>query len=272
MPPHGPTATPTPAPGAMNAASTAIECGDANVIATRSRRAHPNETEPDATDAAIPAGNARLFRSRVQLLTSVQATPDLDPEAALAVALTTELHREVAAMNCENFIVRMQLEAVERFRQRESWERLTASDVEILQSQVAGLPSEIETDDIESRLFDLTALKMQLALAEGDTGTFEQHRQRVVEIAMLLEERSTIPAVAAQLAYLASVQESAFWEGIALDGLEGLGLRLRGLVPFLDRKTRTIVYTDFRDEIMCVWRMSRGILATQLYAAGSVVE
>ena len=155
---------------------------------------------------------ARLFRSRVQLLTDVQSTPDLDPEAALAGALTTELHRDVAAMNRKNFIVRMQLEAVERFQQRESWERLTASDVEILQSEVAGLPSEIETDDIESRLFDLTALKMQLAFAEGDAGTFEQHRRRVVEIAMLLGEKSTIPAVAAQLAYLASVQESAFWE------------------------------------------------------------
>ena len=111
----------------------------------------------------------------------------------MAAALTTELHREVAAMNRENFIVRMQLEAVERFRQRASWERLTASDVESLQSEVAGLPSEIETDDIESRLFDLTALKMQLAFAEGDTGTFEQHRRRVVEIAMRLEEKSAIP-------------------------------------------------------------------------------
>ena len=88
----------------------------------------------------------------MQLLTDVKATPDLDPEAALAAALTTELHREVAAMNRENFIVRMQIEAVERFQQRESWERLTASDVETLQSEVAGLPSEIETDDIESRL------------------------------------------------------------------------------------------------------------------------
>ena len=39
MPPHGPTATPTPELGAMNAAGTAIECGDANVIATRSPRA-----------------------------------------------------------------------------------------------------------------------------------------------------------------------------------------------------------------------------------------
>ena len=93
---------------------------------------------------------------------------------------------------------------------------------------------------------------MQLALAEGDTGTFEQHRRRVVEIAMLLEEKSTIPAVAAQLAYLASVQESAFWEGIALNGLEELRMRLRGLVPFLDKKTRKIVYTDFQDEITAV--------------------
>ena len=195
---------------------------------------------------------ARLFRSRVQLLTRVQATPDLDPEAALAGSLTTALHREVAAMNRENFIVRMQLEAVARFQERESWKRLTASDVEILQNEVAGLPSEVETDDIESRLFDLKALKMQLALGEGDTGTFEKHRRRVVEIAMLLEDKSAIPVVAAQLAYLASVQESAFWEGIALNGLEELRLRLRGLVPFLDKKTRTVVYTDFKDAITAV--------------------
>ena len=148
----------------------------------------------------------------------------------------------------------MRLEAVERFRRRESWERLTASDVEILQKEVAGLPSEVETDDIESRLFDLTALRMQLALAEGDAGTFERHHQRVMEIAMLLEDKSTIPAVAAELAYLASVQENAFWEGIALNGLEELRLRLRlrGLVPFLDKNKRKVVYTDFQDEVTAV--------------------
>ena len=202
-------------------------------------------------NSAMPLG-ARLFRARVQLLTGLQAAPDLDPEGTLAGALTTGLHGEVAAMNRENFIVRMQLETVERFRRRESWERLTASDIEILQRDIAGLPSEVETDDIESRLFDLTALKMQLALAEGDVGTFERHRRRVVEIAMLLEEKNTIPAVAAQLAYLASVQENVFWEGIALSGLEELRLRLRGLVLFLDKKSRTIVYTDFQDEITAV--------------------
>ena len=39
----------------------------------------------------VPLGT-RLFRARVQLLTHVQATPDLDPDTALADALTTALH------------------------------------------------------------------------------------------------------------------------------------------------------------------------------------
>ena len=137
---------------------------------------------PDGIEASgvVPLGT-RLFRSRVQLLTHVQTTPDLDPDAALAGALTSQLHGEVVAMNRENFIVRLHLEAVNRFRERTAWEHLSEADRQQLHREAAGLPSEIETDDIESRLFDLRALTMQLALAEGDLGTFERHRQRVVE-------------------------------------------------------------------------------------------
>ncbi len=185
----------------------------------------------------------------MQLLAHVQTTPDLDSDAALTGSLITELHGEVAAMNRENFIVRMHLETVNRFRERTAWEQLNEADREGLQHEVAGLPSEIETDDFESRLFDLTALRMQLALAEGDTGVFETHRQRMVEIAMLLEEKSNVPAVKAQLAYLASMQESGFWEGIGLNHLEELRLRLRGLMHILDKKKRKIVYTDFQDKV-----------------------
>ncbi len=121
-----------------------------------------------------------------------------------------------------------------------------------MQRDVAELPSEIETDDIESRQFDLTVLRMQIAHAKGETETFEQYRQRVVEIAILLEEKTTIPAVKAQLEYLSSMQDTSFWDGIDLNGLEELRLRLRDLMPFLDKKKRTIVYTDFKDEVMGV--------------------
>ena len=196
----------------------------------------------------VPLGT-RLFRSRIQLLTHVQATPDLDPDKTVAGALLTELHGEVAAMHRENFIVRMHLEAVDRFRERTTWEQLSDADREVLQREVAGLPSEVETDEIESRMFDLTALRMQLALAEGNMSAVEGHRQRMVDIAMLLEEKTAIPAVKAQLEYLASMQESSFWEGIDLRGLEELRLRLRRLVPFLDKRKQQIVYTDFQDQV-----------------------
>ena len=204
----------------------------------------------NAGDSA-PLGT-RLFRARVGLLGHVQTSPELDPDAELRSSLADVLHGEVAAMNRENFIVRMHLEAVERFQDRAAWDGLSDDDRETLRREVAGLPSAIATDDVESRLFDLTALRMQLALVEGDEGGFERHRQRVVEIAAMLEEKSTIPAVAAQLEYLAGVQESGFWEGITLAGLEELRLRLRGLVPFLDRKKRNVVYTNFKDEVLGV--------------------
>ena len=205
---------------------------------------------PDGIEASggVPLGT-RLFRSRVQLLSHVRATPTLDPDTKMVGVLTDELHGEVAAMNRENFIVRMHLEAVDRFRDRKAWEQLSDSDVEVLQSEIAGLPNEIEKDDIESRLFDLTALRMQLALAEGNETGFERHRRRIVEIAMLLEEKSTIPAVKSQLGYLASVQGPGYWEGISLSDLEDLRLRLRGIVPFLDKRKRKLVFTDFQDEV-----------------------
>jgi type I restriction enzyme R subunit len=155
-------------------------------------------------------------------------------------------------MNPENFIVRMHLETVERFQQRDVWDKLSEADGEILQREVAGLPSQTETDEVESRMFDLTALRMQLALAEGDLEQYEHHRLRVVEIAMLLEEKSTVPAVRAQLGYLAAMQESGFWEGMDINGLEEMRLRLRDLMPLLDKKKRNIVYTDFKDEVMNV--------------------
>lgn len=195
----------------------------------------------------------RLFRARVDLLGHVQANKDLDPDESLRKALTDELHETVVGMNRDNFLVRMHLEAVEHFQQRRVWEGLSQSDRETLKREVAGLPSETVADDeIESRLFDLTALRMQLALVQGDAGTLEKQRQRVVEIAMLLEEKSTIPAVKAQLDYLASVQEAQFWESMTLNQLEDLRLRIRGLVPFLDKKKRKIVYTDFEDQVVGV--------------------
>jgi type I restriction enzyme R subunit len=155
-------------------------------------------------------------------------------------------------MNPDNFMVRAHLKHVERFKKPESWDVLTDSDIHDIENHIAGLPSQIETDEIEARFFDLSALRMQIALIEKDAGTFESVRKKVIEIAASLEEKDAIPAVKQQLEYLRSMQTPEFWEGIDLAALEELRVRVRGLVQFIDKSKRPILYTNFKDEIIGV--------------------
>ena len=198
---------------------------------------------------SAPLG-VRLFRARVELLGHVSRVPELDADGIVRDALIATLKAEVAAMNRDNFIVRERLELVERFQKPEVWESLSDDDREDLSRYLAELPSELANDDVEARMFDLTALRMQLALSIGDDGAFENGRNKVVEIAMLLEEKATVPAVRAEVEYISSIQRDEFWEDLSLEMLEELRLRLRGLVQFLDKKRRRIVYTDFQDELV----------------------
>ena len=155
-------------------------------------------------------------------------------------------------MNPDNFMVRGNLRHVERFKSADAWQTLTDADIHEIENHIAGLPSQIETDEIEARFFDLSALRMQIAVVENDAGTFESTRAKVIEIASNLEEKDAIPAVKEQLSYLRAVQTTEFWEGIGLAALEELRVRLRGLVQFIDKAKRKIVYTHFADEIIGV--------------------
>lgn len=200
---------------------------------------------------SAPLG-VRLFRARVRLLAILQRDPDHGPEGELTESLSEGLYEHVRSMNRQNFLVRERLETVDHYRERTSWEALDDQDVERLEQEIADLPADVEDDEIESRLFDLILLRMQLAHLEGRANEFEKRRQRVAEIAMLLEDKRSIPAVQAQLELIQALQELGFWEGMTLDTLEEVRVRLRGLVPFLDRQQRTLVYTDFQDELVGV--------------------
>ena len=193
--------------------------------------------------------STQLFNGRIDILVALQKQSDLEPEGKLADALRDTLHREVASMNPDNFIVRMRLQSVERFQSRDSWGSISDSDVNVLRREIAGLPNQMEADGIEARMFDLTAIRLQLAVIRGDHGKFESLRRQVVEIASHLEEKTSIPAVHACLEFLQAVQHDEFWNDITLALIEQVRLKLRDLVQFVDRKKRKIIYTNFEDEI-----------------------
>jgi type I restriction enzyme R subunit len=201
---------------------------------------HPEGIAPTAS---VPL-KARLFRARLELLSQA--------EGELKEALTDTLHREVAAMNVNNFLVREHREVVERFHNRDAWQQLDEGAYRQLERQIAGLPSDLPPEHIAARQFDLKVLRMQLALTQGDKQTLERQRQQVMQIASALEDKVTIPAVKAQQAFLAEVQQADFWQDITVQLLEDMRVRLRDIVRHVDKANQNVVYTNFEDELLGV--------------------
>jgi type I restriction enzyme R subunit len=148
----------------------------------------------------------------------------------------------------DNFIVRPQRQLVERYADVGAWVQLTTEAVSELLGGVAGLPSTLTDEDQDAKQFDLLILRLQLTLLRGEPG-FETLKGQVMGIAELLEEKSAIPMVAAQLVLLQEIQTDAFWEGIQVTQLEEVRRKVRSLVKLIERSKRKIVYTSFDDEL-----------------------
>ena len=201
---------------------------------------------PQVTDGALaPSLSARLFTSRLDIIAALDATSE-HPEERKSMAET--LRADVAAMNVHNFVVRPHRRLVERFRESAAWEDLDVGDLSALATDVAGLPTEAEREPEEAKRFDLLLLSLELALLRTEPG-FPRLQQEVRQIARLLEEYPSIPAVARELVLIAEIQTDEWWVDVTLPMLEGVRRRLRLLVQFIERHKRKVVYTDFEDQI-----------------------
>lgn len=220
---------------------------------------NPETTEGALTDSL----GKRLFTSRLELIDELDkrlaATAQVDvvqdpaaaygapaSEAEVRRATVELLHREVAAMNLENFVVRPRRRVVEQYAKPDAWRSLSAAALTEIAHEVAGLPSELQAEDEEARRFDLLMLNLQLVLLRTEPG-FERLRDRVKEIAGLLEEKSAIPMVREQMVPIQEVQTDAWWQDVTIPMLERLRQRLRELVKFIEKQKRQPVYTDFED-------------------------
>ena len=216
-----------------------------------------------ATEGSVvePLGK-RLFNIRLELIAELdkrlrepQASTvkeysanysDPETESEVRHATTDLLQREVVAMNIDNFVVRPHRRSVEKYARPETWAVLTPEALTELSQVVAGLPSELDPENEEAKRFDLLILSLQLAVLRSEPG-FLRLRDRVKEIAGLLEEKSAIPMVREQMVLIQDVQSDEWWEDVTTPMLEVLRRRLRNLVQFIEKRQRKPIYTDFED-------------------------
>jgi type I restriction enzyme, R subunit len=195
--------------------------------------------------------SARLFKTRLTLIGALDERlkdGGRNADAGLRGDVADLLHKEVAAMNLDNFLVRPQRRLIEQFAKPEAWTVLDDDARRQLADDVAGLPCELEPEGLEAKQFDLLILNLQLC-ALGRQAGFGKLKARVVEIAEVLEEQASIPIIHAQMELIQAIQTDLWWQDVTVGILENARNRLRGLVYLIERRRRKPIYTNFEDEI-----------------------
>ena len=200
----------------------------------------------DEGGAGLPL-SSRLFGRRVELIGALDRAGTNPVERA---ELAEVLRLDIASMNLDNFVVRPHRRLVERFRELDAWEAgsLDETASNELVGTLAGLPTETESEPLESKQFDLIMLTLQLAMLRTEPSLVRLQRQ-VRTIASILEDHSRIPAVAAELSLIQDLQTDEWWTDATFSMVEAVRRRLRALVALIEKGSRQPLYTDFTDEL-----------------------
>jgi type I restriction enzyme R subunit len=218
--------------------------------------------DPATTEGSnVEALGTRLFKRRLEMIGVLDSRIDREKvaeamgaygepttEAAVRAAISERLQSEVGAMNLDNFVVRPKRRLVEKYRDPKRWNALSTEELVELAHDVAGLPVELDAEPEEAKRFDLLILNLQLAVLRSEPA-FERLRDQVKAIAGLLEEKSAIPMVRAQMVHIEELQTDEWWQDVTIPMLESVRRRLRELVQFIEKRQRKPVYTDFEDEM-----------------------
>ncbi|MBA4110817.1 MAG: restriction endonuclease subunit R [Leptothrix sp. (in: Bacteria)] len=217
---------------------------------------------PDLVDgSASESLGTRLFKARLTLVTALDeksgvgstvkdlpfkyATPS---DEQLRGEVAEHLHKIVAAMNLDNFVVRPQRRYVEKFAAANAWQSIGQSEQEELLTRLASLPTELVDDDEEAKRFDLLILRTQLAILQARQG-FDGWRDQIRAIASALEGQEAVPAIKAEIVLIQAIAGDEWWQDVTLGMLENARKRLRALIKLIEKSKRKVVYTDFIDEL-----------------------
>ena len=202
----------------------------------------------------------RLFNARLELigLLDERLTQGGVAEAPAASFALTEaairhdtaalLHRMVAGMSLDNFVVRPQRHWVEAWAQPEAWKRPTAEQLTEVAAHLSGLPTAVRDDDEDAKRFDALMLGVQLTSLRAEPA-LARLQARVQQLATSLLELASVPAVKNELLLIEAVAGDEWWQDVTLPMLEQARRKLRSLIKLIEKADRKVVYTDFEDAI-----------------------
>ena len=190
----------------------------------------------------------KLFNVKVNLIRELQDLKySQDEYIELRKELLEGLIHNVKSLNEDNFMVRMNLKYVQKFKEDENWNALGAVAVNELREYIAPIIVPLNDDELAKR-FDLVMYSIQLSYLQGTNA--KRGIKSVIETAEQLSKLGTIPQIQKQKYIIEKVMTSEFWETADIFELDTVRESLRELIKYLQKEGKIIYYTNFEDIII----------------------
>lgn len=190
----------------------------------------------------------KLFNVKVELIKELQDLKYSDTEYIdLRKALVEELLNSIKALNEENFLVKMNLKYVQKYKNEKEWEALSTNSVSELKENVSALITPLNDDELAKR-FDLVMYNIQLAYLQGKNAT--KGIKSVINTAEQLSKLGTIPQIQDKKYVIEKAMTESFWESADIFEVDEVRESLRDLLKYIDRGGQIIYYTHFKDLII----------------------
>ena len=190
----------------------------------------------------------KLFNVKVNIIKELQ---DLkyseEGYVNLRKSLLEELLNNVKSLNEDNFMVRMNLNYVHKYKDKNEWNALGSLSTNEIKEYISPLIVPLKDDELAKR-FDLVMFNIQLAYLQGTNAT--RGIKSVIDTAEQLSKLGTIPQVQEQKYIIEKVMTEGFWESTDVFELETVREALRELIKYLEKQGQRIYYTNFEDFII----------------------
>lgn len=185
----------------------------------------------------------QLFLSRIDLLRQLSITDNID-NLSLAKNILAELHQQIKSLDRKQFQVEMDIDLVEHYSKKESWQNLNQHDIMRLK-ELSELFTE-QPKNVSAVKFDLFIVKLQTALLNKTAAT-ERLLNHLQEIAQALSRKNLIPEVVQHKELLSDLKKSSLHKDLSIADLENIRTSLRGVMNYLAPDNSFDFFTDFED-------------------------
>ena len=211
------------------------------------------EVNPDGYETKMPVClSQRIMECQISLAVAIgESNLALKDEKLLELktSLLDKVHTAVMSFNRNSFVVKAELEMVNKYSVRQRWDSLSLADTSEIFDRLTPLAQPLDSDET-ARNFNLMMLKFMLAITNG-CEPFEKYIKKVKAIGNGLLKKLNVPDIKEKEPVLRSIVSDEFWsENMSVVSLENIREEIASLIKFLEKSERKIVYTNLEDEII----------------------